>query len=74
MQVKEAMEALSLNQAKGENVPAGKSPVQIEYREFESEEQLPTIMKLIESELSEPYSIYTYRYFLHNWQNLCILV
>lgn len=31
-------------------------------------------MELITKDLSEPYSIYTYRYFIHNWPHLCILV
>ena len=30
-------------------------------------------MALIDSELSEPYSIFTYRYFINNWRNLCFL-
>eukprot|EP00798_Chlamydomonas_sp_ICE-L_P020406 gene20406-27186_t len=37
----------------------------------QDETDLPTIMHLIDNELSEPYSIFTYRYFLHNWPNLC---
>jgi peptide alpha-N-acetyltransferase len=27
---------------------------------------------MIDQELSEPYSIYTYRYFLYGWPDLCI--
>uniref|UniRef100_A0A6B2LK65 N-acetyltransferase domain-containing protein n=1 Tax=Arcella intermedia TaxID=1963864 RepID=A0A6B2LK65_9EUKA len=38
---------------------------------YKSEEQLPAIMKLMETDLSEPYSIYTYRYFINNWPKLC---
>lgn len=30
-------------------------------------------MRLIQTELSEPYSIYTYRYFIYNWPKLCFL-
>lgn len=45
----------------------------IEYKEYESELQMPDIMQLIQKDLSEPYSIYTYRYFIHNWPNLCFL-
>lgn len=30
-------------------------------------------MRLIQAELSEPYSIYTYRYFIHSWPKLCFL-
>ncbi|EDO48600.1 predicted protein [Nematostella vectensis] len=34
---------------------------------------MKAIMALITKDLSEPYSIYTYRYFIHNWPNLCFL-
>lgn len=37
------------------------------YRSYESELDLPSVMALVGSELSEPYVIYTYRYFLVNW-------
>lgn len=47
---------------------------EIVYICYESEEQMPDIMKLIQKDLSEPYSIYTYRYFIHNWPHLCFLV
>ena len=30
-------------------------------------------MDLIDKSLSEPYSVFTYRYFLHQWPNLCYL-
>lgn len=46
----------------------------IDYVQYESELQMPMIMKLIQKDLSEPYSIYTYRYFIHNWPKLCFLV
>lgn len=44
------------------------------YVHYESELQMPGIMRLITKDLSEPYSIYTYRYFIHNWPQLCFLV
>lgn len=47
---------------------------EITYISYESENQMPDIMKLIQKDLSEPYSIYTYRYFIHNWPHLCFLV
>ncbi|XP_022083104.1 uncharacterized protein LOC110975182 isoform X1 [Acanthaster planci] len=40
---------------------------------YKSELQMPDIMRLITKDLSEPYSIYTYRYFIHNWPQLCFL-
>lgn len=47
---------------------------EIKYVRYESELQMPGIMRLITKDLSEPYSIYTYRYFIHNWPQLCFLV
>jgi len=46
----------------------------IQYIVYESERQMEAIMQLITKDLSEPYSIYTYRYFIHNWPKLCYLV
>ena len=45
----------------------------IRFVSYESELQMPAIMGLIQKDLSEPYSIYTYRYFIHNWPKLCFL-
>jgi hypothetical protein len=45
----------------------------IRYEEFSDETQLPAIVALIEKDLSEPYSVYTYRYFIHGWPKLCVL-
>ncbi|XP_053608742.1 N-alpha-acetyltransferase 30-like [Plodia interpunctella] len=46
---------------------------EIDIISYESEVQMPEIMRLIQKDLSEPYSIYTYRYFIHNWPKLCFL-
>lgn len=43
------------------------------YRQYSGEDDLPSIMELVQSELSEPYVVYTYRYFLHQWPNLSFL-
>ena len=56
----------------GESRDAG-FPV-ITYMPYESELELPHVMRLMKADLSEPYSIYTYRYFIHNWPSLCFLV
>jgi peptide alpha-N-acetyltransferase len=45
----------------------------VQYENYHGEQQLPEMLPLIEKDLSEPYSIYTYRYFLHQWPELCIL-
>ena len=43
----------------------------LQFRRYESEAQLPAIAALIARDLSEPYSVYTYRYFLNEWPQLC---
>lgn len=39
----------------------------IRYSQFQGEHEIPIIMGLVDSELSEPYNFYTYRYFLNDW-------
>jgi peptide alpha-N-acetyltransferase len=46
----------------------------IRYVVYSGECDLPLVSTLIEKELSEPYSIYTYRYFLNQWPDLCFNV
>lgn len=38
---------------------------------YRGEEDLPDIVTLVEAGLSEPYSVFTYRFFINNWPNLC---
>lgn len=40
---------------------------EIMYRQYIGESDLPHVMALVQNELSEPYVIYTFRYFLHQW-------
>lgn len=47
--------------------------LKVDYVNYENELQMSAIMRLIQKDLSEPYSIYTYRYFIHNWPKLCFL-
>uniref|UniRef100_A0A183AQT6 N-terminal methionine N(alpha)-acetyltransferase NatC n=1 Tax=Echinostoma caproni TaxID=27848 RepID=A0A183AQT6_9TREM len=42
-------------------------------RPYRDEADLQQIVPLIATDLSEPYSIYTYRYFIYNWPKLCLL-
>ena len=52
------------------------SPPNIMYKQYTNEEErnyLPQIRALITRDLSEPYSIYVYRYFLHQWPSLCFM-
>ena len=46
----------------------------IQYDPAREAELLPQIRQLISTDLSEPYSIYVYRYFLYQWADLCFLV
>mgnify|MGYP000668625405 CR=1 FL=1 len=52
----------------------GKTQTPVRYVSYEGEEQLPSIMALVDDELSEPYSIFTYRYFITIWPQLCFMV
>ncbi|KAG6041837.1 hypothetical protein E4U41_001308 [Claviceps citrina] len=45
----------------------------IPYRHDLESQYLPAIRSLISKDLSEPYSIYVYRYFLCQWAHLCFL-
>jgi len=45
----------------------------IEFVGYKDERDMPGIVELIEKDLSEPYSIFTYRYFINNWPQLCFL-
>jgi N-alpha-acetyltransferase 30 len=45
---------------------------EVEYFTYTDESMIPEIQKLVSNDLSEPYSIFTYRYFLHNWPEMCI--
>jgi len=66
MMLEDQLGGLSLNAVEGEES-------KVTFVNYESEQQMPAIMTLIQKDLSEPYSIYTYRYFIHNWPNICFL-
>lgn len=59
-------------------VSSGKQlPADLEYVQYEHRlegQYLPAIRSLISKDLSEPYSIYVYRYFLYQWSHLCFMV
>ncbi|KAI0012388.1 acyl-CoA N-acyltransferase [Xylariaceae sp. FL0662B] len=51
-------------------------PGDLQYLQYEhalEEKYLPAIRALISKDLSEPYSIYVYRYFLYQWAHLCYM-
>ncbi|KAF2495379.1 acyl-CoA N-acyltransferase [Lophium mytilinum] len=48
----------------------------LQYVQYEGSKEatyLPAIRQLISKDLSEPYSIYVYRYFLYQWGELCYM-
>lgn len=56
--------------------PALLQASELEYIRYEhrlEQEYLPAIRGLISKDLSEPYSIYVYRYFLYQWSHLCFM-
>jgi len=63
-------ETVELNGKMSEKNFIGK---QIRIAPYEGEAQMQAIMGLIDGELSEPYTVYTYRYFLNQWPELCFL-
>ncbi|RZC60359.1 hypothetical protein C5167_022109 [Papaver somniferum] len=57
----------------GEAVMEEVDPSEIDYVSYGGEHHLPLIMRLVDKELSEPYSIFTYRYFVYLWPQLSFL-
>lgn len=47
---------------------------EVVFTDYKGEEELQYIINLMKDELSEPYPVYTYRYFVNNWPKLAILV
>ena len=56
--------------------PSAEEPINtepVELMQYSGERQLQSMIDLISVDLSEPYSVFTYRYFINNWPNLCYL-
>ena len=52
-------------------------PSELRFLQYPSSKEstyLPAIRQLISNDLSEPYSICVYRYFLYQWGDLCFMV
>nr|AEE62100.1 unknown [Dendroctonus ponderosae] len=67
------IEALGIQDENSVTEKAEENHEKIDFDPYDSELQMPMIMKIIQKDLSEPYSIYTYRYFIHNCPKLCFL-
>lgn len=53
------------------------APHELRYIQYHSSKEttyLSAIRQLISGDLSEPYSIYVYKYFLYQWGDLCFMV
>ncbi|RMD42035.1 hypothetical protein DV735_g3105, partial [Chaetothyriales sp. CBS 134920] len=61
--------------AKGDDLQPNTPPsiVYVQYSLDKEAEFLPQMRELISKDLSEPYSIYVYRYFLFQWAELCFM-
>jgi|MDTB01.1.fsa_nt_gb peptide alpha-N-acetyltransferase len=44
----------------------------VEFLSYKDEGMLADVQRLVSADLSEPYSVYLYRYFIHTWPSLCI--
>ena len=54
--------------------PLNPDEVEIRFEDYYDEDkQIQVIMDLVDNELSEPYNIFTYRYFVNNWPKLTFL-
>lgn len=63
--------------AMAEESRAAELPPELRYIQYShalEKKYLPSIRALISKDLSEPYSIYVYRYFLYQWGELCFMV
>ncbi|KAL2135691.1 hypothetical protein VTI74DRAFT_7372 [Chaetomium olivicolor] len=59
-----------------ESGPPTQLPQELEYIQYQHSleaQYLPAIRALISKDLSEPYSIYVYRYFLYQWGHFCYM-
>lgn len=71
-----SMSGIAAN-ATGEEHSIRKELPELRYVSYGGEKEspyLPAIRQLISKDLSEPYSIYVYRYFLYQWGHLCFMV
>lgn len=53
-------------------LPLAKHNIRVE--SYRGEQQLDAIRKLIDADLSEPYSVYTFRFFINDWPFLTFCV
>ncbi|KAI9837861.1 MAG: N-alpha-acetyltransferase 30 [Sarea resinae] len=63
-----------MSEQASEVAQSGPSDLQyVQYHSSKEDEYLSAIRQLISRDLSEPYSIYVYRYFLYQWGDLCYM-
>eukprot|EP00892_Ulva_mutabilis_P011385 jgi/Ulvmu1/8619/UM046_0019.1 len=59
------------DQATNSEKDAVDSLCDIRYRQYKGEQDIKLVKQIVDPELSEPYSIFTYRLFLSPWPQLC---
>eukprot|EP00398_MALV-I-01_sp_L67-1_P000399 gene399-3_t len=45
----------------------------VAYSTYKRESEIEEIQEMIDADLSEPYSVFTFRYFIYNWPELCYI-
>eukprot|EP01064_Diplonema_japonicum_P009738 TRINITY_DN17197_c0_g1_i1.p1 TRINITY_DN17197_c0_g1~~TRINITY_DN17197_c0_g1_i1.p1 ORF type:complete len:241 (+),score=53.59 TRINITY_DN17197_c0_g1_i1:39-761(+) len=72
---KELFEFVTIDEVKGVKYPVrGHETQYVEYMQYSSIDELQDIIDMMSADLSEPYPVFTYRYFIDNWPDLCWLV
>jgi hypothetical protein len=77
--IREPLTDIGFKMSMTEKKPPSKSPLgselrYVQYHSSKEADYLSAIRQLISTDLSEPYSIYVYRYFLYEWGDLCFMV
>jgi GNAT superfamily N-acetyltransferase len=63
-----------MSQDDAAKVPAAQEQLRyVQYDGSRENDYVPAMRQLISKDLSEPYSIYVYRYFLYQWGDLCFM-
>lgn len=64
---------MSQNESASTTKPAVSELRYVQYDSARENEYVAAMRQLISKDLSEPYSIYVYRYFLYQWGELCFM-
>lgn len=76
-QTGDVLQSKKAAQLRAEPQGTSKDAAPLKYVRYDIQKEhvyLTPIRRLISNGLSEPYSIYVYRYFLNQWEDLCFMV